>query len=299
MNRFLRILLRVNPRAHVTARTLIATAILHLCSALPAGAVVLSDDNSLIQIDPATQAGMSKWDMQNLHELQQQWFWFALGNGAPASIDAISAPVVLASAPNHASISYALPGSFTLSVDYTLHGGTNVPIGPGYDYGIARSELIQNVTISNSSSAVLPFHLYQYAHFTLWGQFGYQNAEVDGFTGHYFEALHSASPWDYVDASVIGDAFPNYAEAGLYPSTLMRLNSGNPVTLGAYIQFPPTVGPGDVTWALQWDLNLVPGASITVGTDEYLQNLRNIPEPTPFALLALGLLGRFILRIRR
>ena len=42
-----------------------------------------------------------------------------------------------------------------------------------------------------------------------------------------------------------------HGEAGLFPQTRNNLNDANPTTLN---DIAGPAGPGDVTWALEWDL---------------------------------------------
>jgi hypothetical protein len=48
------------------------------------------------------------------------------------------------------------------------------------------------------------------------------------------------------------------------------------------------VGPGDVTWAFQWDFQLAAGDSFIISKDKYL-NVTIIPEPSTLGFVALGL----------
>ena len=287
---------RACTRPFTSALALFSTVVLCFLSSLSAATgQVLADDNSQVDIVPASQAGMSHWVVQGIDQMQQQWFWYGLGNGPVASIDTISTPTVNLNAANNATISYGLPGSFSISVNYLLHGGTNVPIGPQYNDGIARSEVLQTVTISNTSSAMLPFHLYQYAHLDVLLSYGHQTAQIQGILGSPGPALeldqrpNEFDPFSYFRVFATN---VNSAELAFVPDTLLKLNSGGPVTLGSPYGFGP-IGPGEVTWALQWDLDIPAGGSAIVATDEFLQNLRNVPEPSAAGLIAAGFMTLF------
>jgi hypothetical protein len=69
---------------------------------------------------------------------------------------------------------------------------------------------------------------------------------------------------------------------------LAKLNGGGPVVLGPPFGAGP-VGPGAVTWALEWDLQLLPGATAIISKDKFLDVLiTTVPEPSALALLGLG-----------
>jgi len=62
------------------------------------------------------------------------------------------------------------------------------------------------------------------------------------------------------------------------------LNDGGPTTLADN----PGVGPGDATWAFQWDFLLNPGQTFQVSKDK---RIGAVPEPASLLLLGSGLLG--------
>jgi hypothetical protein len=79
----------------------------------------------------------------------------------------------------------------------------------------------------------------------------------------------------------------NHGEASIFPDTINSLNDLLPTTLNDVA----TAGPGDATWALQWDFNLAAvgiGSSVQISKDKRLE-LQVIPEPSVLGLLSLGL----------
>src|ERR1051326_7833451 len=57
--------------------------------------VTLVNNNSLAQINTASQAGMFRWTIDNQNVLNQQWFWYrAASQTREFSIDTISAPSI-------------------------------------------------------------------------------------------------------------------------------------------------------------------------------------------------------------
>ncbi len=53
----------------------------------------LTDNNSVAQINPNSQSGMFNWSVDGQNQLNQQWFWYRIGNTPEQSIDTISAPL--------------------------------------------------------------------------------------------------------------------------------------------------------------------------------------------------------------
>src|SRR5947208_16029987 len=57
--------------------------------------ITLVNNNSVAQVNTASQAGMFNWLIDNRNVLNQQWFWYRVGSlGPEASIDTISAPSI-------------------------------------------------------------------------------------------------------------------------------------------------------------------------------------------------------------
>jgi hypothetical protein len=76
----------------------------------------------------------------------------------------------------------------------------------------------------------------------------------------------------------------NRGEAAFYDSTLLRLSDANADILN---NNAGPVGPGNVTWAFEWDFTIAPGSSVGISKDEQVEPF---PEPSAFSLFALGFL---------
>jgi hypothetical protein len=74
----------------------------------------------------------------------------------------------------------------------------------------------------------------------------------------------------------------NHGEIAFYPSIISRLGNGSPDTL---LDIAGPLGPGDITWAFQWDFEIAPGGSELISKVKYL----TVPEPSSLALVSLGL----------
>ena len=252
--------------------------------------VTLSENNSVALVDTGSQAGMFYWAIQGQNQLQQQWFWYAVGNNAPASIDTISAPAVgLFSGTRGLSLTYAQAG-FNVNISYLLSGGAVVPVG---DSGV--SDIGETIRIQNTTAAPLPFKFYQYSNFDLGGA-GNDTVQLGtNPRGLYNEAIQSDPLAGLTETVTTPGA--NHGEAAFFNQTLLKLNNGvNPVTFDDNLA---PVGPGNATWALEWDFVINPGNTALISKDKYLTVvIENIPEPSALALVGLGLASGLVWKRR-
>src|SRR5262249_15449700 len=87
----------------------------------------------------------------------------------------------------------------------------------------------------------------------------------------------------------------NHGEAQFVPVTIGKLTNGVPDTLA---DNTGAVGPGNVTWALEWDLTINPGSSVGISKDKYL-HITNVPEPAAAVLVGFGVLAVMLRRRSR
>lgn len=59
------------------------------------------------------------------------------------------------------------------------------------------------------------------------------------------------------------------------------------------------LGPGNVTWAYQWDTTIQPGSTFIISKDKRLSGITPIPEPGTAVLLATAGLGLLACAWRR
>jgi len=273
----------MKPRA-----VLLGAVILFLAVALvtPADAITftLTDLNSSAQIDDASQAGMFNWTVNGTNQLAQQWFWFRLGStGGQSSIDTL--PLLAATASDTNSngfndtlfLSYGSTTGLEIDVRYTLRGTAS-----------SGSDMQEQINITNNSTSSLDLHFFQYTNFDL-------NGTPAGDT----VTLTNTPTTNTVDQSKPGalmsetvhTPLANHYELGLTtdsPNTLTRLNSGSPITL---LDGATTRGPGDATWAFEWDQSLAPGGTLQISKDKTL-----VPEPGTLALIGTAFAGLAFLR---
>jgi hypothetical protein len=231
---------------------------------------------------------------RGVNQLAQQWFWFRVGStGGQSSIDTL--PLLNATAsdtdgdPSDTQkdtlfLSYGSTTGLQINVTYSLQGTGTSTFG-------SSSSIGETINITNNSNTTLDLHFFQYSHFTLGNVAG---AETETLLNP--NTVRVVGTGNLFSETVVTRA-PDHYELGLTtdsPNTLTRLNSGNPITL---LDGATTRGPGDATWAFQWNQTLAPGATLTISKDKSLQL---VPEPGTLTLISIGLLGGMVfLRKRR
>ena len=240
--------------------------------------VLLVNGDSTAAIDPYSQRGMYQWTVDGQNQLQQQWFWYGVGNGPVQSLDTISStPTVVLTGTRELTATYFSSGSFSVSADYLLTGGA---IGGGQ----GSAALAETIQIVNLSAAPLSYHFYEYSYFNLQAA-GRDIVQLGkNLSGQYDEALQYNSSASLTETVTTPGA--DHGEVAPLGLTLAKLNNGSPLTLGSPFGAGP-VGPGAVTWALEWDLNILPGSSAIISKDKYL-NVLLVPEPSVLSLILLG-----------
>jgi hypothetical protein len=275
----------------------VACGLVFLGGALPASAqpvVTLVDQSSTATINldgavtPASTLGMTNWYVGGINNLAQQWFWYRVGSTGPERpINTLGG--LTFSQPNGRTL-YASynNGSYGVTINYLLTGS---PLGPSVNADISES-----ISITNATASPLQFHFFQYSDFDLLGTPGGDTVQLgNNLRGLFNEAQQTKSggPVGAALTETVVTPGANHGEAAFFNSTLTKLSDANPDTLN---DNAGPVGPGDVTWALQWDFVIPADSSVGITKDKYIQ-LTGIPEPSFFAFLSLVLVG-FALRKR-
>ncbi len=231
--------------------------------------VTLSDNNSSVVIDLTSQMGANHWLVDGTNQLYQQWYWFGIGDSPLASVDTLTLTNVINPVPTFLRAEYS-GREFDIALQWALIGGNT---------GSGTSDLSEQVAIHNTSGQTLTLHFYMYSDFDLGGtpagdtvdilSQGHQVVQTDG---------HST-----ISDTVLTSS-PSHFEAAFFANTRNALNSGLPYTLNDVSH----VGPGDATWAIQWDFVIAPGSSVTISADK---NIAPVPEPMSLVLVGSGLLG--------
>jgi len=131
-----------------------------------AAIIALDDNNSHVDIDNASSAGMFNWEVDGVNQLFQQWFWYRIGAGGPEqSIEALGNPLFNTTnsdfepGDEQASLQYS-DASLQVNVQYTLAGGAVLS---------GQSHITESIQVKNLSNAALDLHFFQYSDFDLNG----------------------------------------------------------------------------------------------------------------------------------
>lgn len=250
---------------------LVVAAVLALPGTGLTQVVTLNDGNSSVDVDLGSSAGMYSWYVDGISHLNSQWFWFRLNNGLAAPINSLGAPTYTASG-NTLQATYS-GVDFCLGIEYVLSGGAN---------GSGISQILESIRVTNHWASPLDFHLFQYSDFNLGGSPGGDNVDIfPTGTGYDFVSQYEGMT-EIQEAITLPEA--DGAEAAFAGSTLASLGG----IAGYNLNGNTSVGPGDVTWSLQWDTTIGVGGGFDVFKNKAL-SVTPIPEPSGLALIALGL----------
>lgn len=257
---------------------LVGSAIITLGPPAQAQVVVLSHNNSSAAVDTSSSAGMYRWTVDGQNALAQQWFWFRVGLNAEAPINTISAPTITTPDARTLYTSYE-NASYGVRVDYML---------TGFSPGSGNSDIAESVTIFNKTAAPLDFHFFQYSDFDLGSPLGdivalsINSNPLSPSFGLYNTATQ-VDPLVALTETVITPG-ATHGEVGNFNATLAKLNNGVADILSD-VNGPS--GPGDVTWAFQWDFIIPANSSLGISKDKAL-HINRVPEPSSLALAGLG-----------
>jgi hypothetical protein len=261
---------------------MVASAALFLPGKGEAQIITLNDGGSSATVNLNSSAGMNNWSVNNQDQLNQQWFWYAIGSSAPQPINNIG--LVSFNQPSSAEVIATYQNAqLALTIDYVLAGG---------GVGSGSADITESISAVNNSGGSMIFHFYQYSDFNLLGNGSSDSVQLFGMPGSWNFVQQTAG------ASGIGEAIvapsANHGEAAFVGQTLAELNGLLPVTLNDN----PSAVSGDVTWALQWDSTIANGGMFDLTKDKSLF-IQVIPEPSSIALGALGLGAWGLARRRR
>jgi hypothetical protein len=229
----------------------------------------LADGNTSAQLDLGTQAGISGWSVDGEKQMDQQGFWFRIGDKhGEKPLDSISSPSVTQTGPGTVSATYQ-NNQVSVLVAYTLTGGT-----PG-----TKASISEQVQIRNLTPRALDFHLFQYSDLDMSGpvQLG---RDVNGFYNEAFVADNGYTLTAALESAVAPGA--NHGLAGV--DTCALLNDLLPTTL------VDSTGPAtNACWTWEWDSKISGRGSWTL---TQVMTLTAVPEPS---IAAVGLLGLLVM----
>jgi hypothetical protein len=225
---------------------------------------------------------MNNWNLGTGNQLVDQWFWYAIGNNAPTSIDQLPSSVLNTSyaGANDLTVTY-VNSQLSINVEYVLQG-----VNP------QSADMMEYIWIDNVSGSPLNVTFYQYSNFNLLG-YGNNSVSISGSPGAYTAAYQTAGGPGTGIAEVLLAPNANYAEAADVPQTLGELGGASYLTLNDNT----SANNADVSWAFQWYATIGAGGELDISKDLGLE-VMPVPEPSTLALIALGM-GALGLTMRR
>jgi hypothetical protein len=249
--------------------------------------VVLNDLNSTLKISGTGQGsdpdrrGVFEWQVDGVNQLYQQWWWYRVGTtGREYGIESLTLINEVASS-NYLEQTYSDPqGRFDITVKWALSGG---PANSGW------SDVAETARVVNKQTVPLDFHLFEYSDFDL------ENTPSDNIAT-YIDTVAGAFVTQNGGMMTVTESAinrPHRWEIAFFDSIRSRLDNNvadNLMNTGSGL------GPGDLTWALQWDVTIPVGGSLHISKDKLL---KAIPEWNSLFLAAIGMVGTIGIRRRR
>jgi len=246
---------------------------------------VLNDGNSQAIIEDAgSLAGMRSWMIDGVENLALQGFWFrtaVMNQEANIGTLALNGRIVTDTntfadpRPDTLALQYGGDG-FVIETRWTMRGGTS---------GNFTSDIAETIAIRNMSSVPLVISFFQYSDFDLGGTVNDQSISIGGTNNQVVRQ----SDFGFAANETVVTPAPTRFEAGFFPSTLTKLNDNVADDLN---NVAGPLGPGDLTWAYQWDFVIPAGQSRIISKDKQI-----VPSPGAVALVGLG--GALIATKRR
>ena len=238
--------------------------------------LTIADGSSEVNIDLDQGYGMYSWELGGKDHLEAQWFWYRVGDmekeervdtGTLSIEQKGTTDTDFDGIDDAAYVRYGTAGGaydFTIEITFILDAGAD---GKMADIG-------EQINITNNGAEALQFHFYQYCDFDLNGTTDDTKAEItNGNTASQYDG-------NVFMAETVETPKPGAYEVAYFDATLQSLTDGGETTLGGQ----NLLEDGNLTWAFQWDFELVPGGGFLISKDKRLQ----VPEPAALGLVLLG-----------
>lgn len=251
-------------------RVVCAAVVVLVMLSAPAGAGIyaMTDANSTAVVD-SSGSGMYDWTVDNVQHLNRQWFWYRVGATGPESnlgalpLSAGGVSDTNFDGNNETLYLRYLATQFKAELTFLLTGGSA---------GSGASGIAEAIRITNTSGAPLDFHFFQYVNLHLGGSA--INDSVAILNGNTARQTYG----NMTVSETVETPMASHHEVGFYPGTVNSLSDGSPTTLS---DVSGAIGPGDLTWAFEWDVTIASGGSYIIGKDKHV-----VPEPASICLLA-------------
>ena len=236
-------------------------------SSATAGTFTLQGDNASITIETDTPNGARDWIVDGVNQLAQLSYFYRTGAGGPElSVDTLAIGLESPSDIDGDGFDDVLfvrylGAGFELEIRYILTGGS---IGSG------ASSLDEQITIRNVGSSALGFHLFQYNNYDLAGDDEDLSAKLTASNS----AFQSDDDGTELSESVTPN--PSHAQVDTFDNILAALTDGNATTL---TDAGGPIGPGNLTYAFQWDFSIDAAGSVTLSKVRSLTGTAPCSDP--------------------
>jgi hypothetical protein len=240
----------------------------------------IADGNSTVAFDTTSSSdrvGMTGWNVDGTEQLYNQWFWFRVGESGPEQRLNVL-PEIFSGAFN----TNADPRPDTLTINYGSTAGLEIDTTFRVNGGTAnshRSDVTEQLQLTNHGTTQLSLHFFQYCDFDLGGEIPNDFVSIDSISHNRADQGNGLIAL----SETVLTPMPSNWEVGVYSSTINKLDDANPDSLSGLTG--PLVGRQDYTWAFQWDITLNPGDSFLISKDKNLS-----PTPGVSGLLGIGAL---------
>jgi len=231
-----------------------------------AAVITLQNNNSRTQIDPTSSAGQFNWIVDGTNHLAQQWFWIKVGAGSATPISSLSAPAIVSQTVNSVTLSYTGTGSGVMvQTTFTVNGGVT---------GSGVSGIPISISVSNLSAAATNISVFQFANFDLNASAGNDLLNIASIPPSGVILQSEGATMTTVKSGM--DAFNQWQ--GGSPASVLGPGAGSVLSgsLGDSPALNAQIGPGDESWAVQWNATLAAsgtiGSTFGVSGEDSLQN---------------------------
>jgi len=228
--------------------------------------MTLTSQNSVIKIDPNSQAGVYDWVVDGTDVMYQQWFLIRSGSDTHEySVDSSNFNLTAESySGGRGLLAYAGHG-YTTTIRFSLLGGS-----PGSN----AADLSEIISLKNTGTAALTLDFFQYANIMF--STGHDTVQ---FLNPY--SVQQTAGGIYLNETVVNTNGLVHHEANVYPRVVNSLNDNSITTLS-----DSNYAAGDATWAFQWEKTIAPGSTFTITKDiNVVDPPPSIPEPASVLLL--------------
>jgi hypothetical protein len=250
-----------------------------------AGTFTLTDGNSSTLFETDSEGNQVNWLVDGEDQVFVQGFWYRVGSsGGESAVSTLPHPVEGVTDTNFDGNADTLfvrynGGGFNIETRYSLDGGTP---------GSRASDLGEQIAIINTGTSPLDFHFFQYVDFDLMN-----SSEGDSAVFTNANAVRQFQGALRLSEAVITPP-ATHREINFYPNIIDRLDDLLPTTLSDTPGTGVVLGPGDMTWAFQWDVVIPGGGSFLISKDK---NLTGVPEPATLVLISMA--GLFLVLRRK